>query len=106
MLVSGNALNRSRRLAPFDRDGRNGIIILLTRILRWTTPLNCDGPRTKRLLACVELTIQPLDLVVRPPDVCLQRHRCPHAPPATGGRRGRVQSKALRSPAETARPWP
>jgi hypothetical protein len=29
MLVSGNALNRSRRLAPFGRDGRNGIIILL-----------------------------------------------------------------------------
>src|SRR5229473_6750864 len=28
MLVSGNALNRFRRLAPFGSDGRNGIVIL------------------------------------------------------------------------------
>src|SRR5262249_35769619 len=34
-------------------------------ILRWTIPLPCDGPRTQVVLACVELTIEPLDLVVQ-----------------------------------------
>src|SRR5262249_29893463 len=34
-------------------------------ILRWTIPLPCDGPRTQGVLACVELTIEPLDLVVQ-----------------------------------------
>src|SRR5262249_36692932 len=59
-----------------------------------------DDPATR--FGCAEISGSK----IRFPDVCLQRHRCPRGPPATGGRRGRVQSKALRSAAETARPWP
>src|SRR6516164_1589443 len=74
--------------------------------LRW--PADAGGASLRRVddlatrFDCAEISGSK----IRSPDVCLQRHRCPHAPPATGGRRGRVQSKALRSAAETARPWP